>query len=100
MDDRLIELYVQRGRLRERIGVQRVHLARELAPLVSALHLVDRSRTVLHSARQWLTAYPAVVSVLVVAVLVWRPRAVFRSLRWSFSAWRAWNRLRRWMHAG
>jgi hypothetical protein len=100
MDDRLIELYVQRGRLRERIGSQRTQLARELAPLGGALQLVDRSRAVLHSARQWLTAHPGVVSVLVVAVLVWRPRAVFRSLRWGFSAWRTLHRLRQWVHAG
>ncbi len=100
MDDRLIELYVQRGRLRERIGVQRTQLARELAPLGGALQLVDRSRAVLLQARQWLTAHPGAVSVVVVALLVWRPRAVFRSLRWGYSAWRSWTRLREWMHTG
>lgn len=100
MDDRLIELYVQRGRLRERIAVQRTQLAHELAPLGNALQLVDRGRAVLRQAGQWLITHPAVVSVLVVAVLVWRPRAVFRSLRWGYSAWRSWTRLRAWMHAG
>ena len=32
MDPRLIELYVQRGRLRERIGSQRSQVARDSAP--------------------------------------------------------------------
>jgi len=100
MDDRLIELYVARGRLRERIAVQRTQLARELAPLGDALRLVDRSRAVLHEAGRWLTAHPGVVAVVAVALLVWRPRAVFRSLRWGYSAWRSWTRLRAWMHAG
>lgn len=100
MDDRLIELYMARGRLRERIAVQRTQLARELAPLGGALRLVDRSRAALHHAGQWLTAHPGVVSVVVVAVLVWRPRAVFRSLRWGYSMWRSWTRLREWMHTG
>lgn len=100
MDDRLIELYVQRGRLRERIGVQRAQLARELAPLDYALQLVDQTRAVVHRTGQWLTAHPGVVSLVVVALLVWRPRAVFRSLRWGYSAWRSWTRLRAWMHAG
>lgn len=100
MDERLIELYVQRGRLRERISAQRTQMARELAPLGGALQLIDRGRVVLHQAGQWLTAHPGVVSVVVVALLVWRPRAVFRSLRWGYSAWRSWMRLREWMHTG
>ena len=100
MDDRLIELYVQRGRLRERISVQRTQLARELAPLGGALQLIDRSRAVLHQSGQWLKTHPAVLGALVVAVLVWRPHVVFRSLRWGYSAWRSWNRLREWLHAG
>ncbi len=100
MDDRLIELYVQRGRLRERISVQRLQLARELAPLGGALQLIDRSRAVLHQAGQWLKTHPAVLCALVVAVLVWRPRVVFRSLRWGYSAWRSWTRLRGWLLAG
>lgn len=99
MDDRLIELYVQRGRLRERIGVQRGQLARELAPLGSALQTVDRARTLLRQAQVWLSAHPAVVTAVVVALVVWRPRAVFRSLRWGYSAWRRWAGLRQWVNA-
>lgn len=100
MDDRLIELYVQRGRLRERISGQRAQLARELSPLVGTLQLVDRGRAVLQEARHWMSTHPGVVSVLLVAALVWRPRTVFRSLRWGYSAWRTWLRMRGWMRAG
>jgi len=100
MDDRLIELYVQRGRLRERISGQREALARELAPVVEALHWVDRTRVVVRQAQLWAASHPAVLAMLVMAVLVWRPRKVFRSLRWGYSAWRSWTRLRAWMHAG
>lgn len=100
MNERLIDLYVQRGRLRERIGAQRSQLARELAPLGSALQTVDRTRALLHQAQVWLAAHPAVVTAAVVAVLMWRPRAVFRSVRWGFLTWRRWGRLRDWMHTG
>jgi hypothetical protein len=100
MDDRLIELYVQRGRLRERIAVQRGQLARDLAPLGSALQTVDRARALVRQAQVWLSTHPAVVTAVVVALVVWRPRAVFRALRWGYAAWRRWAGLRRWAAAG
>lgn len=100
MNERLIDLYVQRGRLRERIGAQRGELARELEPLGTALHAVDRSRVLAQRAQVWLLAHPVVVTAVVVALAVWRPRAVARAARWGFSAWRNWAQLREWLNAG
>lgn len=97
MDARLTELYVQRGRLRERIGTQRGQLAKELAPLRNALGLADRTSALLRQAQQWMSAHPAVVTGLAVALVVWRPRAVLRSLRWSYSLWRKWTWSRAWL---
>lgn len=97
MDDRLIELYVQRGRLRERIGAQRTQLAGELALWSSALQLIDRSIAVLRLAGQWMTTHPVVLSALVASVLVWRPRVVFRWLRRGYAGWRSWARARDWL---
>ena len=100
MDQRLIELYVQRGRLRERIGVQRGEFARELAPLGSALNTVDRANAFLHQARLWCAANPGIVAALAVVLVVWRPRAVLRTVRWGLSTWRLWGRWRDWARAG
>ncbi len=97
MDARLTELYVQRGRLRERIGAQREQLARDLAPLRVASDLADRTGSVLRQAQQWLSGRPTVLTALVVALVVWRPRAVWRSLRWGYSLWRGWSGLRHWV---
>jgi glutathione S-transferase len=96
MDVRQIELYVQRGRLRERISVQRGQLAQELAPLSDALHAVDRTNEQLRQAQAWLATHPAIVTACVVAMLVWRPRAVFGAARWGYSAWRRWARMKHW----
>lgn len=96
MDARQIELYVQRGRLRERISVERRQLARELAPLSSALQTVDRTHAQVRYARAWLVAHPAIVAVAVVTLLVWRPRSVLNAARWGYSAWRSWARLKQW----
>jgi hypothetical protein len=96
MDERQIELYVQRGRLRERIGVQRRQLARELAPISSALQTVDRTHEKIRQAQVWLAAHPAIVAAAAVALLVWRPRSALRAARWSYSGWRRWVRLKQW----
>jgi hypothetical protein len=100
MDDRLIELYIERGRLRERIGAQRGQLAQELAPISTALHSVDRTRVKLRETRAWLYNHPATVAVAVVVLVVLRPATVVRSLRWGFTFWRKWTRWRVWIQAG
>ena len=91
MDDRLIELYVQRGRLRERIGAQRQQVARELAPMASALSLADQGLAWFQRAKSYVFAHPGLVAGVLVAALVWRPRWLLRSLRWGFVAWRGWH---------
>jgi hypothetical protein len=96
MDARQIDLYVQRGRLRERINVQRGQLVRELAPLSGALQAVDRTHAQLRQAQAWMATHPAVVMAAVVALLVWRPRSVLTTARWGYSAWHSWARLKQW----
>lgn len=100
MDPHLVELYVERGRLRERIGVQRVQLANTLAPVSKALHTVDRTRNLMHQGRLWLMANPGVIAAAAVAVVVWRPRRILRTVLWGFSVWRGWGRWREWARIG
>ncbi len=100
MDTRLVELYVARGRLRERIHMQRGQLAHELAPLSAALHTMDRTRALLQQARLWIIAHPGVVAAVAVAVVIWKPRAVWRAARWGFATWRNWARWREWVGIG
>ena len=100
MDAKLVELYVQRGRLHERIGAQRAQLALELVPLRDALDKADRARALLHQARLLMMAYPGVVAAAAVALLIWRPRTLLRSARWGFFAWRNWGRWRSWLRVG
>ena len=100
MEQRLIELYVQRGRLRERIGSQRSQVARDLAPLGRALAGVDRARARWHHAQRWAATHPVTVTAAMVALLVWQPRRVLSAVRWGYVAWREWARVRQWLSAG
>lgn len=100
MDQRLIDLYVQRGRLRERIASQRGQLADSLQPLGTALQTVDRGRALAHKAQVWLTAHPGLVTAAVVTLLIRQPRAVLRTARRAFSLWSSWTRVRDWASTG
>mgnify|MGYP000234513830 CR=1 FL=1 len=100
MDARLVELYIERGRLRERIGAQRAQLAQELKPLGEALDAVDRARALLHRAGLWMVANPGIVAAVGVAVLVWRPRAVLRTAGKGLYVWRNWKQWRDWVRVG
>lgn len=100
MDQRLIDLYVQRGRLRERIGVQRGELARALAPVGTALQAMDRGAERLRQARAWAAAHPTGVSAAIVLIMVWRPRFVWRVVRRGYRLWRNWPRIREWTRLG
>lgn len=91
MDERLIELYVRRGRLRERIGAQRVLLARDLAPVAGALGVADQGVAWLRRVQAYVQQRPGVVAAVVVALMVWRPRWMWRSLRWAWFGWRVWR---------
>lgn len=99
MDDRLIELYVERGRLQERIRQQRSQVAQTLVPVRATLDRADQVRALARQAQAWVAAHPAIVTAVAVTVLVWRPRAVFSTLRWGYSLWRQWKRLRNWAQA-
>ena len=100
MDAKLVELYVQRGRLHERIVAQRVQLARELVPMHEVLDRVDRARALIQQLRLWMIANPGLVAVAGVALVIWRPRSLMRAARWGFFAWRTWSRWRDWLRVG
>ena len=100
MDARLVELYVERGRLRERIGMHRAELASELQPLGEFMHKADRARMRLHQIGAWMAANPGIVATVAVAVVVWRPRSVLNTARKGLYLWRNWGRWRNWLRIG
>jgi glutathione S-transferase len=62
----------------------------------SALQTVDRGRLMWRQASTWMAAHPVLVTATVVAVVVWRPRAVWRLARGAYGVWQDWVRLKAW----
>lgn len=91
MQQRLIELVEQRGRLRERIAHQRQALARDIQPLRAPLGLPARWASQWRQARTFVTDHPYVLGTALLAVVALRPRASWRWARRGLVAWRTWR---------
>lgn len=91
MNQALIDLAVQRGRLIERIASQRQRLTQDLHPIAHALQTTDHAVAVLRSGAEYLEERPALVAAAVGLLLVLRPQRVWRWSRRGFLLWRTWR---------
>ena len=94
MQQRLIELHQQRGRLLERIATQRGELALQVEPLGRMFELGERVAGLAREVRAFALRHPVAVAAAAGALVLLRPRAV---LRWSgrgLLAWRTWRSVR------
>jgi len=88
MQARLIELHLQRGRLLERIAMQRQTLALQVQPLKAPLALPARLLARLQEGRQFILENPYLVGSAVVALVVLRPGFVWRWAERGVMVWR------------
>lgn len=95
MNQELIDLAVERGRLLERISMQRQLLEQQLQPVGDTLHSVDRALARLRKGRDYLQQHPEVVAAAVVVLVVLKPSRLWRWTKRGFLAWRTWRMLRR-----
>ena len=97
MNQDLIELAVQRGRLIERISQQRRQLGQQLQPLGASLHGLDQAVAVVRRGSDYAKQHPEVVAAGVAVLVVLQPRRVWRWSQRGFFVWRAWRKLRQQM---
>ena len=95
MNGRLLELALKKQRLQLKSEAQRAEWLACAAAFEPVCAGVDRVR----EAGGWLRRHPELLVAGVVALLVARPRAVFRWLRRSFVALRLVRRLSGWLAA-
>ena len=94
MQQRLIELQLQRGRLLERIAHQRNALGQQTEPAARVLHLGDRVADIAGEVKRTVIENPLTTAAFLGVVVVIRPRAVLRWAQRGFFAWRSWNTVR------
>jgi hypothetical protein len=95
VNQELIDLAVERGRLLERIDSQRHLLAQQLQPLGEALGTADRVVTGVRQCGDYLKRHPEWVATGVAVLVILRPSRIWRWSSRAFLAWRTWRMLRR-----
>ena len=93
MQDKLIELHQQRGRLLERIASQRQLLVQQMAPLQGALDVSERTARLVQDAKAFVQNHPLGVALAIAALVVFKPRTVLRWTQRGLFAWRTWRGL-------
>lgn len=94
MQARLIELHQQRGRLLERIAHQRVTLAAQMVPLAGPLALPERLVHLVQNGKAFVRQHPYLVGTGIAAVVLLKPRWVWRWTQRGLLAWRTWRSVR------
>ena len=95
MNQDLISLAIERGRLLERISNERHLLGQQLQPVGDALETADRAVAAVRKAGTDLGQHPEVVAAGVVVLVVLQPGRVWRWSKRGYFVWRTWRLLRR-----
>lgn len=86
---------IERGRLLERITQQRSALAVELVPVVSILNTADQIVAGAEKARRWISDNPVVSSIVLIGLVIWRPKGALKLAKSGAISWRTLRLIRR-----
>ena len=95
MNQDLIDVAIERGRLIERISSQRQLLGQQLQPLGAGLATAGRAIASIRQGSDYVKQHPEMVAVGVAALVVLQPRRVWRWSQRLFFVWRTWRMLRK-----
>jgi hypothetical protein len=94
MTPRQVQLALKRQRLELEAAAQRREFADSLRPFRPLFSAVDGVNHGIH----YLKVHPEIPAVAALALIILRPRKVFRWARRGFFAWRLWGNLRSKLH--
>lgn len=95
MSPQQVELALRKQRLQLKSAALRSEFAGHAMVIAPLFAVGDRAR----NGALWLRRHPEVAAIAVVALLVARPRPLFRWARRGVVAWQAWSRIRAWLEA-
>jgi hypothetical protein len=90
------ELDQERARLTERIQAQRANLARELAPLQRVSNASNVLSALLAEAVAYVRQRPVAAALLVGALVLVKPKGVWRWAKRGLFIWRGWRAVQQW----
>ncbi|GHU30575.1 hypothetical protein AGMMS50256_17720 [Betaproteobacteria bacterium] len=93
MNRRPDDLFLQQGRLIERIAGQREALRRDFGPVEVALGKVDFAVAGVRSGVEYFRHHALLTSALAGALLIFKGKAALRWGERAFSLWRSWRAL-------
>ena len=93
MDKRLAELHREQGLLIERIASQRAALVSQLAPLQKVNAAGERTAHLLQGVARYLKAHPLPVLMVATALVLFKPKGVWRWAQRGLFVWRTWRTL-------
>ena len=95
MNQDLIDVAIERGRLIERISSQRQLLGQQLQPLGAGLATAGRAIASIRQGSDCVKQHPEMVAIGVAVLVVLQPRRVWRWSQRVFFVWRTWRMLRK-----
>lgn len=90
----LAELERERGRLTERIAVQREALAVQFVPVAHVLQFGERVAQTIQSARAFVLQHPWALGTVAGVLVLRRPRSLGRWIKRGLFLWRSWRTAR------
>lgn len=90
----LIELERERGRLLERVAIQRSQLSAQFVPVAQLLQLGDRVAQTVQAGRDFVRQHPWAMGTLGALMLLRRPRSLGRWAKRGLLVWRTWRSAR------
>jgi len=94
MNRRLNELHLRRGRLLERIAIQRQALRREILPVSESLYSVDRLLARVNAVGNYVKSHPGLAVIAVSVLFFLRTRRILQWAKRGFLAWQALRAMR------
>lgn len=90
----LAELERERGRLLERISVQRSQLPAQFAPVAQLLQFGERVAHTVQAARSFVQRHPLALGAIGAVLVLRRPRSLGRWVKRGLLVWRTWRTAR------